>query len=258
MISQFEQAQLLHHLHVKGDPLVLINIWDAGSAQAIQEIGAKVIATGSWSVAAAHGCDDGEHLSLDLVLANLKRIRECVEIPVTIDIEGGYGHSPSQIRETVLKVIESGAVGINIEDQLMNEEGLYSMEDQGLRITAAREAAEQTSIPLFINARTDIFLQARTDQHHDAHVEEAIIRARSYAESGASGFFAPGLHEAKHIEKLCRLSPLPVNIMVLPNTPTPHQLAELGVARISYGPSPYQQVMDSLKAVGIRALSMDN
>lgn len=258
MISQLEQAQLLHHLHVKGAPLILINIWDAGSAQAIQSIGAKVIATGSWSVAAAHGYDDGEKLPLDLVIANLEQIRKSVDIPVTIDIEGGYGQSPAHIKETVLKVIEAGVVGINLEDQIIDGEGLYSIEDQCLRIAAAREVADQTSIPLFINARTDIFLQAASDQHNDSHVEAAILRAHAYAEAGASGFFAPGLHEVKHIETLCRLSPLPVNIMVTPNTPTSPQLTELGVARISYGPSPYQQMMDSLKKVGIRALSMES
>jgi 2-methylisocitrate lyase-like PEP mutase family enzyme len=256
MKMQIEHANLLKNLHIKGDPLILFNIWDAGSAQAIKEIGAKVIATGSWSVAAAHGYEDGEKLSFALVLANLKRIIASVDLPVTVDLEGGYGHSPTELQETVKKVIEAGAVGINFEDQIINGEELYSIEDQCIRIKAVREAAERTSIPIFINARTDIFLKAAPANHNDSHLEEAIRRASAYAESGASGFFVPGLSDAEQIGKLCERSPLPVNIMVLPYTPTSKQLAQLGVARISYGPAPYSQVMDVLKEAGRKALSM--
>jgi 2-methylisocitrate lyase-like PEP mutase family enzyme len=256
MKMQIERANLLKNLHIKGDPLIVFNIWDAGSARAIQEIGAKVIATGSWAVAAAHGCDDGEKLSFDLALANLKRIIASVALPVTIDLEGGYGQSPNEVKEAVTKVIEAGAVGINFEDQIVGGEELYSIEDQCKRIKAVREAAEQASIPIFINARTDIFLKAAPANHNDCHLEEAIRRACAYAESGASGFFAPGLSDAEQIKKLCERSPLPVNIMVLPYTPTSKQLAQLGVARISYGPGPYRQVMDVLKETGRKALSM--
>jgi 2-methylisocitrate lyase-like PEP mutase family enzyme len=257
MKTQIERANLLKNLHIKGDPLILFNVWDAGSAKAIQEIGAKVIATGSWSVAAAHGFEDGEKLSFDLVLANLKRINASVDLPVTIDLEGGYGQSPAELKETVTKVIEAGAAGINFEDQIVNGEELYSIEDQSIRIKAVCEAAEQASIPIFINARTDIFLKVAPVDHNYKHLEEAILRASAYAEAGASGFFAPGLCVANMIEKLCKLSPLPVNIMVQPNTPTSKFLAQLGVARISHGPGPYRQVMETLKDTGRKALSMN-
>src|SRR5471030_2518997 len=112
MTTQHDRAKLLHNLHFKGDPLILFNIWDAGSARAIQETGAKVIATSSWSVAAAHGSEDGEKLSFDLVLENLKRIIASVDLPVTIDLEGGYKRSPTEVQKMVRKVIEAGAVGI--------------------------------------------------------------------------------------------------------------------------------------------------
>lgn len=255
MITQRERANFLKSLHIKGDPLILFNIWDAGSAKALQEIGARVIATGSWSVAAAHGYEDGEKLPFDLVLANLQRITASIDLPVTIDLEGGYGQSPVQVQENVTKVINAGAVGINFEDQVIGGEGLYSIENQRARLKAARAAAEHASIPLFINARTDVFLKSNPADHDDSHLEEAVRRASAYAESGASGFFAPGLRDAKHIEKLCKLSPIPVNIMVLPDTPSPKQLASLGVARISYGPGPYRQVMETLKEAGRKALS---
>ncbi len=257
MIAQRERANNLKNLHIKGDPSILFNIWDAGSAQAIQETGAKAIATSSWSVAAAHGYEDGEKITFDLALANLKRIIASVDLPVTIDLEGGYGRNPQEVQETVAKVIEAGAVGINVEDQIIGQEKLYSIEDQCARIKAAREVVEHASIPLFINPRTDIFLKADSVPHNDNHLEEAIERAAAYAEAGANGFFAPGLKDAQYIEKLCELSPLPVNIMVLPDTPSPKQLAELGVARISYGPGPYCQVMETLKEAGRKALSLN-
>ena len=255
MMTQMKQANLLNSLHTKGDPLILFNIWDAGSAMAIQEIGAKVIATGSWSVAAAHGYDDGEKLSFDLALANLRRIIASVNLPVSIDLEGGYGKSPIEVQKIAAKVIEAGAVGINFEDQIIGEKGLYSIEEQCARIKAVREVADQMSIPIFINARTDIFFKADSTNHTDNHVEVAIRRASAYAQSGASGFFVPGLKDAKLIEKLCRISPIPINIMVLSEYPTTKQLTELGVARISYGPGPYFLAINALKEAGRKAFS---
>ena len=249
-MTQINRAGLFKTLHKKGEPLILFNIWDAGSAKILEEIGAKAIATGSWSVAAAHGFQDGEKLPFEAALANLKRIVECVEVPVTIDLEGGYGKE----QESVAEVIQAGAVGINFEDQIVGGEGLYSIEDQSARIRAIRQTAENLSIPLFINARTDIFL--KNSEHTEHHLNEAARRAASYAESGASGFFAPGLMDSKLIGKLCELSPLPVNIMLFSGVPSPNQLAELGVARISYGPIPYRMAMEALKDAGRKALSM--
>jgi 2-methylisocitrate lyase-like PEP mutase family enzyme len=249
-MTQTERALLLKSLHRKGDPLILFNIWDAGSAKALQEIGAKAIATGSWSVAAAHGFSDGEELPFDLALENLIRIVKSVDVPVTLDLESGYG----QVQESVTKVIHAGAVGINFEDQIINGEGLYSIADQSARIRAIREAAESLSIPLFINARTDIFL--KSDNHTQDDLDEAVRRAASYADAGASGFFAPGLAMPGFIEKLCELCPLPVNIMMLPDAPSARKLGELGVARVSYGPIPYRLAMEALKESGRKELSM--
>ncbi len=255
-MTQKERADLLTSLHVKGEPVILFNIWDAGSAKAMQEIGAKAIATGSWSVAAAHGYQDGEKLPLDLTLANLKRIVASVDLPVTLDLEGGYGQSATDVEANVVKVIEAGAAGINFEDQIVGGTGLYSIQDQCERIQAIRKAAERAAIPIFINARTDLFLKAGPVEHNDTLLQEALRRAFAYAESGATGFFAPGLRDAQHIKKLCAHSPLPVNILMLPNTPSSKQLAESGVARISYGPAPYRLAMEALREAGRKALTM--
>ncbi|WP_245948007.1 isocitrate lyase/PEP mutase family protein [Paenibacillus sambharensis] len=237
-------------------PLVLVNAWDAGSARTVQQAGAQAIATGSWSVAAAHGYDNGEALPFSLVLSNLQRIYNHVDLPITIDIESGYGRSPEIVKENVIKIIESGAVGINIEDQCMDGTGLYSEEEHAFRIAAVRIAAEHTSIPLFINARTDIFLQASANEHNKAHVEAALQRAHVYAEAGAHGFFVPGLCNEKHIESLCRQSPIPVNVMISPESPSLHRLVALGVARISCGPHPYLHVMNALKQASFRSLAL--
>ncbi len=256
-MNQEERAHLFKSLHVKGNPVILFNIWDAGSAKAIQEAGAKAIATGSWSVAAAHGYEDREEIPLDRVITNLERIVASVNVPVTLDFEGGYAKLPAELRENVTKVIEAGGVGINFEDKIVGEEGLYSISEQSSRIKGVHSATLRTGIPIFINARTDIFLKADPSQHDETHLKEAIARAKAYADAGASGFFAPGLRNPKYIEQLCEHSPLPVNILVMPDVPSSKQLAELGVARISYGPRPYRMMMEALKEAGKKALSLE-
>lgn len=256
MTSQQEHATVFAELHIKGDPLILFNIWDAGSARALAEIGAKAIATGSWSVAAAHGYADGENLPLPLVIANLARIAASVDLPVTLDLESGYGQTPGEVKVVAEQVIAAGAIGINFEDQITDEDQLYSVEAQSARIAAIRQAADEAGIALFINARTDIFLNAEPAAHSAAHLEAAIMRAAAYAEAGANGFFAPGLADAALIEALCEQVLLPVNIMLTANTPPLRQMAQLGVARISYGPGPYRQVMSALKEAGRAALAL--
>jgi 2-methylisocitrate lyase-like PEP mutase family enzyme len=253
--TQKEKAVIFRDLHIKGNPLILFNIWDAGSARAVAEAGARAIATGSWSVAAANGFEDGEKLPFDFALANLERIAGSVAAPVTIDLEGGYATDNEKLKENIKKVIGAGAVGINFEDQIVGGEGLYTIEDQGARIAALREAAEQTSIPLFINARTDVFLKSYPAAHDEAQLDEAVRRAVAYARSGASGFFAPGLRSPEFIQKLCELSPIPVNIMVLPDTPPTAELARLGAARISYGPGPYRRMTKALEEAARKAFS---
>jgi 2-methylisocitrate lyase-like PEP mutase family enzyme len=145
----------------------------------------------------------------------------------------------------------TGAVGCNIEDQVVGGEGLYSIERQAERIRAARGAA---GADFFINARTDIFLKAKRDAHDERKVDEALERARAYGDAGASGFFAPGLADLPLIERLCAASPLPVNIMAFPGVPATAELAGAGVARISHGPGPYRLAMKALTEAARSAL----
>lgn len=236
------KARLFADLHVPGRPLVLFNIWDAGSARAVAEAGAPALATGSWSVAAAHGLPDAEALSFDLALANLRRIVAAVDLPVTLDFEGGYVVAPEAVAANAARAADAGAVGFNFEDQVVGAMGLHAIATQAARITAIRAAVPAA----FINARTDIFLQAPAAEHDAAKLDAAIERAQAYADAGARGFFAPGLVDEGLIGRLCEASPLPVNIMMFPGAPAVERLAALGVARVSHGPGPYRLAMRAL------------
>lgn len=245
MTSQKEKARLFISLHKPGEPLILFNAWDPGSAKVVAEAGAQAIATGSWSVAAAFGFDDGEALPFDLALANLKRIAAAVSLPVTVDLEGGYGRTPAEVAETASRAIEAGAIGCNLEDQVVGGDGLYAIDDHCERLEAVRKAASKADVPFFINARTDLFLKAPPEEHGGL-VKAALDRGRAYAEAGASGLFVPGLADEALIATVCSKTPLPVNIMAMPNTLPAKRLAQLGVARISHGPGPYRVAMRAL------------
>jgi 2-methylisocitrate lyase-like PEP mutase family enzyme len=246
MPTQAERAAAFAQLHVKGNPLLLYNIWDAGSARIVQEAGAKAIATGSWAVAMAHGMADGEAVPIELVLANARRIVAEVDLPVTLDFESGYGRSPADVQRTVAQAIETGVIGINFEDQIIGGEGLYSIDEQSARIAAIRRTAGEMSVPLFINARCDVFFTGAAE-YGPQHLDEAIARAHAYAQAGASGYFVPGLQNADFIRTLCSATDLPVNILYRGSGVTPKQLAELGVARISVGGYAYRTLMASFK-----------
>jgi 2-methylisocitrate lyase-like PEP mutase family enzyme len=253
MLNQKEKAEQFHALHVRGRPLVLFNAWDPGSAKAVAAGGASAIATGSWSVAAANGYADGEQLPLELAIDNLARIANSVDLPITIDLESGYGLYPKSVAEAVQRAIRAGAIGCNLEDSFPESGTLRPASDQARRLAAARSAAAACPLPFFINARTDVFLTAASNTH-DALVADAIGRAFAYAEAGADGFFVPGLADKGLIARLVAESPLPINIMVTDTTPALQELAELGVARVSHGPRPFLQMMKALEQAARAAL----
>ena len=182
------QGQLFAQLHVPGDPLILFNAWDAGSARAVAKAGAKAVATGSASVAMANGFGDGEQVPIDFALANARRIVEAVEVPVTVDFEGAYADDPGGVSRNVALLAATGAVGCNFEDQIVGGEELYPIAVQAERIAAARQAAGSD---FFINARTDLFLKAPQETHDEAMLEEAIERVRPMPRPGRTVFSCP-------------------------------------------------------------------
>jgi 2-methylisocitrate lyase-like PEP mutase family enzyme len=245
-MTQQHKAELFNGLHQRGKPLILFNVWDAGSAKAVAQAGASAIATGSWSVAAAHGYPDGEKLPLDLALANLARIVAAVDLPVSIDLERGYGEDATAVGRTVAQAVAAGAIGCNLEDS-KDEHHFYDISEQGERLSAARGAAEAAGLRFFINARVDLFLRSPATAHDRGLLEQALERAAAYAEAGASGIFVPGLADSALIGAFCEACPKPVNIMAAPGVPPADQLSALGVARISHAGGPYRRAMKFLE-----------
>jgi len=218
MSIQAEQAQTFHNLHKAGDPLILFNIWNPGSAATVADSGARALATGSWPVAAAFGFDDGENIPIKLALDNIRKIVAATDLPVSMDLEGGYGVTPDDVAETVGLAARTGIVGFNFEDQIIGGDSLHALDVQAERIKAARRAADEVCQNLFINARTDIFLKASPETHNEAMLEDALERA----------------------------------VIALPHVPEKQTLIDLGVSRISHGPVPYKKmsawVADQAKA----------
>ncbi len=244
-LSHADKAAAFAALHTPGDPLVLFNAWDAGSARAVAKAGAKAIASGSHSVAEANGYSDGEQTPVDIVLANAARMAAAVDLPVTIDFERGYGEAPAAAGERAARLLETGIVGVNIEDGLHGEGRLTDAADQAKRLEAIA-AARSGGVGLWVNARTDVFLVAPPEKHGDL-IDAALDRAKAYADAGAHSLFAPGLVNLALIEQLCAASPLPVNIMAAKSGPAVSDCAAAGVARVSYGGYPWALAMKALK-----------
>ena len=253
MTDQSGKRDLFGALHVPGAPVILYNAWDPGSARAVAAAGAKAIATGSHPVANALGMEDGQQVPLELVLENARRIVESVELPVSIDFETGYGESSEEVGRSCIALWNTGAIGINLEDQVIGTDGVRPIEEQATRVAAAAASG------LWVNARTDLFIKARVagkPLDDPALVDQALERARAYADAGANSFFAPALADAALIRRLCAESPLPVNIISLPSTPSNAEMARLGVARISYGPAPWNAAMAFVKEQAAAALAL--
>jgi len=246
MTSKFETFAALH---VPGDPVVLYNIWDVGSALAVVAAGAAALATGSHPVADANGWPDGQQVPIEFVFANAKRIVDSVELPVTVDFEGAYATEPEQGAANVVRLAATGAIGCNFEDQVIGGEGVHPLELQVRRIRAIRAAVGDA---FFINARTDLFLKTQT--YDDALVDQVIERGKAFAGAGASGFFVPRLAEPAQIERVVREVPLPLNVIAFPGAPDKKDWAEAGVARISHGPFPHRALMAKLQEMAQTAL----
>ena len=241
-MSARDKYQRFAALHVPGDPVVLYNIWDVGSAKAVAAAGAKALATGSHPVADAAGFADGEGVPIDFALANARRIAEAVELPLTVDFEGAYSTDPAAGAANVVRLSAAGAVGCNFEDQRIGGEGVHPLDLQSLRIAAIRAAVGDA---FFINARTDLFL--KVSNHDDALIKQVIERGKAFADAGASGFFVPRLADPRQVEQVVRAVPLPLNLIAFPGAPPKAAWAAAGVARISHGPFPHRALMKQLE-----------
>jgi 2-methylisocitrate lyase-like PEP mutase family enzyme len=247
MATKFETFAALH---VRGDPVILYNIWDVGSAHAVIAAGAKALATGSHPVADANGWPDGQQVPMDFAFANAKRIIDSIDLPLTVDFEGAYSADPSEGGANVARLKETGAVGCNFEDQVVGGEGLHPLDVQVKRISAIRAAVGDG---FYINARTDLFLKTQTCD--DALVDQVVGRGKAFADAGASGFFVPRLSDPKQIERVVREVPLPLNVIAFPGAPDKKVWADAGVARISHGPFPHRALMARLTEMAREAIA---
>ncbi|TAM91592.1 isocitrate lyase/phosphoenolpyruvate mutase family protein [bacterium] len=229
--AQAKAARLLA-LHHDSPPLVLANAWDVASARLIEAAGFSAVATTSSGVANALGYPDGEFIGRDEMLTVVERIAAAVAVPVTADMEAGYGPAASDVAETVRRTIAAGAVGMNLEDARRHE--LLPLQEASLRIAAARSAADAEGVHLVINARTDVFLLGGSGEEA---FEEAVRRANAYRQAGADSLFVPAVADGTLIGRLVKAIAGPLNVLAGPATPPLPELAHLGVARVSVGGS---------------------
>jgi len=254
--EQKHKAISLRQMHRGPKPLLLPNVWDVASARIIEEAGFRAIATTSAGIAFSLGYPDGQRISREEMLARIGRITRAVKVPVTADVEAGYGNRPEDAAQTALGVIEAGAVGMNLEDGTGESPSpLVDLSLQLEKIRAVREAALNAGVLLVLNARTDVYL----DQVGPAETRyfETVSRVRAYRDAGADCVFVPGLHDSEVIAQLVRDVQCPVNILAGPGSPSIPELEKIGVARVSLGSGPMRatlglmrRLVDELKTAG--------
>lgn len=227
MAARTDHAATFHALHRGPDLLVLANVWDAGSARLVESLGARALATTSAAVAWAHGYPDGDALPVERLVSTVAAITRVVGLPLTVDMEGGYGESPADVGEAVARVVDAGGVGVNIED------GSRPPERLAARIAAAKEAASRHGVDLFVNARIDVFLRDLVAE--EARIEETLARAARYRAAGADGVFVPAMTAAADIRAVAAEAGLPLNVLARPGLPPAASLVELGARRLSTG-----------------------
>lgn len=251
--EQRERAELFHRLHAGPAPLILPNAWDAASARVIESAGAEAIATTSAGMAWALGYPDGEQLPVQELLAACRRVCQVAAVPVSIDIERGYGRDARATGDLVGALIQMGVVGINIEDG--TEPGTQTLAKPSVlceRIAVVRAMAQRHDLPFFINARIDTYLSSLPPE---ARLEETQKRALAYIDAGADGIFVPGLAGTEEIAMLARWLPVPLNVYAgYPGAPAAQVLQQLGVRRISLGCGPMQAALAHLGTMAAEAL----
>jgi 2-methylisocitrate lyase-like PEP mutase family enzyme len=248
--TQRELATTFRNRHTapSAGPLVLPNAWDAASAILYEAAGLEAVGTSSAGVAASLGVPDGEVLSREEMLAVVERIAHSVALPVSADIEAGYGDTPEAVRETVALTIEAGAVGVNLEDGTDDpDRPLVPVANHCGTIRAAREAAEAADVPLVVNGRTDVFWRSVGDEAN--RVERAVERANAYADAGSDCLFVPGVTDADAIATLADGLDGPLNVLGGPGAPSISELGELGIARVSVGSGPMRATLGHLRDI---------
>jgi len=246
------QVQLALHfkaLHAQSDLLLLAGTWDATSTKVFERAGFKAMGTSSAAIAASQGYADGQLMSLEKNLSVSQTIVECTDLPVSIDIEAGYSQDPAEMADVARAVIATGAVGINIEDSIGAPDSLVDIKAQSNKIRCLRKSSDELDISLFINARTDVYLQH--DMTASGRLDETLKRAGHYIEAGADGIFVPdtGSLDLATIAVLVEEIHAPLNLIASPQLPSVGELEDLGVARLSLGPRPMRACLGYLDRI---------
>jgi len=246
--AQPERARLFLDLHRGPRILLLANAWDAVSARLFAEEGLPAIATTSAGVAFSLGFPDGERTPFPEMVAAIERIVRAVRIPVSADIESGFGQTPKEVGENVRTVLQAGAVGVNLEDGTGNQaDPLTPISLHAERIRAAREAAASAGLAVVVNARTDVFLDSVGPP--ETRFDETVARANAYRHAGADCLFVPGVTDVSTIERLVRAIEGPLNVLAGVQSPPLSELERVGVARVSLGSGPIRATLGLLRRI---------
>ncbi len=246
---QAEKAEQFRKLHHGPKLLVLSNTWDVVSARILEECGHPAIATSSAAVAFSRGYPDGQRIPRDEMMDVVARIARAVRVPVTADLEAGYGTTVEDMAETTKAAIEAGAIGMNLEDVTGDDE--RSMVDTALqveKIRAIRETAKSLGVPFVLNARTDIYLMPIGEEA--TRFERTVERLRAYRDAGADCLFAPGVHERETIARLVKAAAAPLNILMTPQCPSLADLERMGIARVSAGSAVLRAALRVVRRIG--------
>jgi 2-methylisocitrate lyase-like PEP mutase family enzyme len=246
---QAQKAEQLRRLHYGPRILTLSNAWDVASARVVEELGFPVVATTSAGVAFSLGYPDGQRVSRDEMLAVVARIANSVRVPVTADVEAGYGTTLDDMAETAKAVVAAGAIGMNLEDVTGRDESSHV--DTALqveKIRTIRKVSSSLGVPLVINARTDIYLMPIGPA--ESRFERTVERLRAYRQAGADCLFAPGLRDADTIAKLVKALDAPLNILVTAGSPSIKELEKIGVARASTGSATMRATLGLARRIG--------
>jgi len=250
-MNQRDLAESFRAMHRPGDPVLLPNVWDAAGARLIASLGFGAVATSSAAVAYLEGFADGEDIGREGMLAGVARVVRAVDLPVTADMEAGYGPTVGDAEATARGVIASGAIGLNFEDFDPAADALYDADEAAARIAAIRRVAGKFNVPLVINARTDVYLAEIGEPA--GRMAETLRRAALYRNAGADCIFVPGVYDGPTIGELCRSIDAPVNVLANASMPDLPELRRLGVARVSLGSAPYRRALTALRDLAIEA-----
>jgi 2-methylisocitrate lyase-like PEP mutase family enzyme len=251
-LTQREKAKQFYHLHHSGSLLILPNIWDCLGANLLESLHYPAIATASASVAFTNGYDDGQQISFDSVIELLKRIVSSVNIPVSADIESGFADDDVTLKENIKRLIAAGIVGINFEDTDKETNSILPIEVQCEKIKLVKKVSEEVSIPLFINARADVYLRGKEFDTPESKFEEALKRGRAYKTAGADCFYPIGMTRQEDIKGMVEQLQMPVNVITIPGIPELNILNEMGVARVSLGPSFLKIAIRAMKNLALK------